>query len=275
VIERLTTVRSVRARLRELRQASKKSVGLVPTRGGLHAGHRSLIQRAVAEGGIVIVSCFPNFSETDATMVEEDGAQILFVPEPSELLSDSPTQIQLNSPLTQTLEGKFRPGYFDSYTLTLTRLLASLAPDRLYLSEKSWQQLKVAERLISDLGFPTKIVACPAVREDDGLAISRTSLLLSPEDRKKARVLPYLLATAQDLLDTAMPETQTDKGGVIVHWLAGLLASSQPDVIADYIAIADPETLEPLDEITDRALVAIALRIGEHRLTDCRLLRKR
>lgn len=289
-MDKLTTLRSLRVRLRELRQAGK-SVGLVPTMGSLHEGHLSLIRRARQECGTVILTSFVNpllFSDSalrdafpkdsvgDERKAAEAGADIFFLPDDSEIFAENAaTRVVVSGNLTEVLEGRFNPSYFEGYTTVLTKFLACSQPDRLYLSEKSWQQIKVSERLIADLGFGTQVVACPPIREQDGLAVSRESIALSDDDRKKARVLPYLLATAQDLLDSAMPETQTDKGGVIVHWLASLLQTNQPEIVCDYIAVVDPETFEPVDEIKERALVTIALRIGETRLTDSRILRKR
>ena len=279
------TPQNVRPRLRERR--ASKSVGFIPTQGGLHAGHLAQIQRAKAECGLVIVSALPhpqipspflptNYRESDAALATQAGADILFAPSPAEVFPEgATTRITLEGPLTQELEGRFLPHYFTAFATGLIKQLCLIYPDRIYLSEKSYQQVQVARRLIQDLGLPVSVVAVPPSREKDGLPVSRQALALSPDDRKKARVLPYLMATAQDLLDTTTPESQTDKAGVLIHWLATLLQSSQPEVVADYIALVDPETFEPLDEITGRALIAIALRIGEARLTDSRLLRRR
>jgi pantoate--beta-alanine ligase len=176
--------------------------------------------------------------------------------------------------LTRLLEGAFRPGHFDGVTTVVAKLFHIVQPDRAYFGEKDWQQLQVIRKMTSDLTLPIEIIGVPTIREADGLAMSSRNVRLSPEAREKAKVLPFLLKTAQDLLDSATPETQTDKGPVIAQWLTTLLESNAPDAKVDYIAVVDPETLISIDEITDTALVALAVHIGGVRLIDNRLIRR-
>lgn len=284
-VEKLTTANSVRYRLRDVRQGS---IGFVPTMGALHEGHLALVRRAKAECQTVIVSVFVNPAQfndkkdleayprdlaRDIALCGEAGADIVFAPEVGEMYPDGfSTKVIVDGPLTRLLEGAFRPGHFEGVTTVVAKLLGMVSPDRAYFGEKDWQQLQVIRRMVADLNLPVQIVPCPTVREPDGLAMSSRNARLSPEARQQARVIPYLLATAQDLLDSAGPETQTQNGPVIRHWLTTLLESNQPTAQVDYIAVVDPETLFDVDEITDKALVAIALRIGGVRLIDNRVI---
>jgi pantoate--beta-alanine ligase len=286
-LEQFTTVRSLRFRLREQRAAGAV-IGFVPTMGALHEGHLTLIRRARAECGCVVVSVFVNPTQfndpadleayprdlpRDAALAAEAGADVLFVPEAAEIYPPGfQTQVSVNGPLTEVLEGRHRPGHFAGVATVVAKLFHIVAPDRAYFGEKDWQQLKVVERMALDLNLPIAIVSVPTVREPDGLALSSRNVRLSPQAREQARVIPYLLNTAQELLDSATYETRTNQGPVLAHWLATLLQSSQPAAEIDYIAVVDPETLTGVDVIAERALVALAIRIGGVRLIDNRLL---
>jgi pantoate--beta-alanine ligase len=285
-MEKLTTVNSVRFRLREARESG--AVGLVPTMGALHEGHLALIRRARAEGATVAVSIFVNPTQfndktdlekyprdlaRDLALCEEAGADVVFAPEPEEMYpAGFCTTVTVDGPLTRVLEGAFRPGHYAGVATVVAKLFNIVQPDRAYFGEKDWQQLKVIGRMVADLNLPITIVPCPTVREPDGLAMSSRNARLSPEAREQAKILPYLLDTAQELLDSTTYASQTDHGPVLAQWLATLLESSTPSAQADYIAVVDPETLEGVDEITDRALVALAVRIGGVRLIDNRLI---
>jgi pantoate--beta-alanine ligase len=288
-VETLTTAGSIRYRLREARASG--SIGFVPTMGALHEGHLALIRRARAECNTVVVSIFVNPTQfndkadlekyprdlpRDTALCAEAGADLVFAPTPEEMYPVGyATTVTVEGTLTRLLEGAFRPGHFAGVTTVVAKLFQIVQPDRAYFGEKDWQQLKVIERMVTDLHMPVTIVPCPTVREPDGLAMSSRNVRLSPEAREQAKVIPYLLSTAQDLLDSAMPETQTDKGPVIRHWLTTLLESHQPAVELDYLAVVNPGTLEDVDEIKDRALVAIAAKVGGVRLIDNRLITRR
>jgi pantoate--beta-alanine ligase len=288
-VETLTSAGSVRYRLREAR--AQGSIGFVPTMGALHEGHLALIRRARAECKSVVVSIFVNPTQfndksdlekyprdlpRDTALSAEAGADFIFAPTPEEMYPEGyVTTVTVEGTVTRLLEGAFRPGHFAGVTTVVAKLFNIVQPDRAYFGEKDWQQLKVIERMVADLNMPVTIVPCPTVREPDGLAMSSRNIRLSPEAREQAKVIPYLLATAQDLLDSAMPETQTDKGPVIRHWLTTLLESNQPTVELDYLAVVDPDTLEDIDEIKDRALVAIAAKVGGVRLIDNRVITRR
>ncbi len=286
-MERLTTVNSMRFRLREARAAGQ-TVGFVPTMGALHAGHAALMGRARDECDRVIVSLFvnpaqfndpsdleayPRDLDRDAAVAEEAGADVLFAPDAGEMYpAGFQTHVTVEGALTQRLEGAHRPGHFQGVTTVVAKLLNIVQPDRAYFGEKDWQQLKVVERMALDLNLSALIVPVPTVRDPDGLALSSRNARLSPEARRQALVIPYLLNTAQELLDSATAETRTDHAPVLRQWLVSLLESGQPSVRMDYIAVVDPETLGDVDVILDPVLVAIALHVGGVRLIDNRVI---
>ncbi len=287
-MKRLTTVEAVRGKITEARRGGKALVGLVPTMGALHEGHLALIRRAGEECETVVVSVFvnptqfneksdldayPRDLERDAALCADAGASILFAPSAEEMYpAGFSTTITVDGTLGRLLEGSFRPGHFAGVATVVAKLLTIVQPDSAYFGQKDWQQLKVIERMVADLNLPVSIIPYPTVREPDGLAMSSRNVRLSPEARKQALVIPYLLDTAQDLLDSSNREMPTHLGPVLRHWLLTLLESQQPTAQLDYIAVVDPETLIDANEITDRALVAIAVRIGGVRLIDNRII---
>ncbi|MBC8102061.1 MAG: pantoate--beta-alanine ligase [Cytophagales bacterium] len=290
-MERLVTVEEARFTLHETRAVGKTPVGFVPTMGALHDGHLALIRQARTECETVVVSVFvnptqfneksdldayPRDLERDAALCAEAGADLLFTPDAAEIYPQGfSTTVTVDGTLSRLLEGTFRPGHFAGVATVVAKLLNILQPDRAYFGEKDWQQLKVVERMVADLNLPVAVVPCPTVREPDGLAMSSRNTRLSPEARQQAKVIPYLLDTAQDLLDSSNREMPTNLGPVLRHWLLTLLESHQPTAEREYIAVVDPETLVDVNEITDRALVVIALRVGGVRLIDNRMIRVR
>ncbi|GAB4460941.1 MAG: pantoate--beta-alanine ligase [Armatimonadaceae bacterium] len=282
-------INALRFKLREARQQG--SIGFVPTMGALHDGHLSLARKAREECGTVVVSIFvnptqfndpadlekyPRTLERDLELCAEAGVDLVFAPDASEMYPEGfSSKVVVEGSLTRLLEGEFRPGHFDGVTTVVAKLFHIVQPDRAYFGEKDWQQLQVIRKMVSDLSLPVEVIGVPTMREEDGLAMSSRNVRLSPEARKKAKVIPYLLTTAQDLLLSATPETKTDNGAVITHWLYTLLESSHPGTKVDYIAVVDPETLTDVEEITDRALVAIALYMEGVRLIDNRIITKR
>ena len=286
-METISTIHGMRERV-SAAKAAGRIVGFVPTMGALHDGHLALIQRAKAECDFVVVSIFvnpiqfndpadlekyPRPLERDKALCESVGTDLLFVPEATELYpAGFATQVVVDAPLTRVLEAQHRSGHFAGVTTVVAKLFHIVQPDYAYFGEKDWQQLAVVRKMTIDLSLPVFIIACPTVREADGLAMSSRNTRLSPEARAEAKVIPYLLDTAQDLLDSATAETQTDKGGVIAAWLATLLASNAPTAKLDYIAVVDPDTLEPVDAIPEQALVALAVHIGGVRLIDNRII---
>jgi pantoate--beta-alanine ligase len=271
----------LRAFLRE-RRAEGRSVGLVPTMGALHEGHLSLIRRARAENGAVVVSLFVNPTQfgpnedfaryprafaRDRQLTESEGADALFAP-PVEEMYPPGFQTAVDVPeLGSVLEGAHRPGHFRGVVTVVTKLLNIVQPDRAYFGCKDYQQLCILQRLARDLDLPTEIVPCPTVREPDGLAMSSRNAYLSAEERREAAVLYQSLQVAE----ARVREGARDPLALQREMEARI--SSQPHARIDYVALVDPETLQPVADLSSApALAALAVRFGNTRLIDNLLL---
>ncbi len=266
------------AEARKLLDAARNEgihVGLVPTLGALHDGHRSLMKRARGETGFVVVTIFVNPAQfndpsdlaayprtfaDDLEMCASEGVDLVFHPDTDEMYPKPPVTSVIVSGLTSSMEGAERPGHFDGVTLVCAKLFAIVGPCSAYFGEKDAQQLRVVRRMASDLDMPVEIVACPTVRDADGLAMSSRNVALSPEDREQALALPRALGAIADLVR---------KGERNV---AALVASVREDLEivddVDYLEVVDPDTLERLDRVDGPALVCAAVRVGGTRLID-------
>jgi pantoate--beta-alanine ligase len=280
---RMRTLRTVAELRSELAPARREGlrIGLVPTMGALHPGHLSLIERARAECDRVVVSLFVNpaqFNERadleayprrerdDTARAAAAGADVLFAPPAEEVYPPGfATAVEVLG-LTDRLEGAARgSSHFRGVTTVVAKLLCMALPDVAYFGAKDAQQVVVVRRLVEDLNLPVRIETCPTVREPDGVAMSSRNALLDAGERARARALPAALEAAREL--AAAGERST----------AALLAAAREamrpfDVVPEYVALVDPETLEPLAELGGGALLAIAARIGEVRLIDNALL---
>lgn len=258
-------------------------VGLVPTMGALHEGHLSLVRAARAENARVAVSIFVNptqfgpnedFSkyprtfETDRALLEAEGADLLFAPEPGEMYPNGfATAIDVG-PVATRLDGASRPGHFTGVATVVAKLFGIVQPDRAYFGQKDAAQVAVLRQLVRDLSSPVALRVCPTVRESDGLALSSRNRYLSPIERRQALILSRALnaaaalartgtATAEPLLTAAQAELEREPGFRL-----------------DYLALVDPDTLEPAASLRpDRpTLLAVAGWIGATRLIDNFLL---
>ncbi|HEY3959176.1 MAG TPA: pantoate--beta-alanine ligase [Solirubrobacteraceae bacterium] len=272
----LRTVEKLRAGLTPVRRAGK-TIGLVPTMGALHDGHLSLIRRARAQCDVVVVSLFVNpaqFNERadldrypreerrDAALAAATGADMLFAPPVDEIYpSGFATAVEVLG-LTDRLEGATRgAAHFRGVTTIVAKLLCMALPDVAYFGQKDAQQVVVIRRMVADLNLSVRVESCPTVREGDGLAMSSRNALLSSAARRRARALPAALDAAKRLAGAG--ERSVDA------LLAAAHAAMAPfDVEPEYVALVDPETLEPVSELTGEALLALAARIGEVRLID-------
>jgi len=196
----ISKVDELREAVQAFRQAGM-SVGLVPTMGALHEGHKSLIERARKENDAVVVSCFlnptqfnnkedlrtyPRTAERDAAMLEACGVDVAFMPTVEEIYPEPDTRVFDLGPVQQVMEGAMRPGHFNGVCQIVSKLFSYVDPDRAYFGEKDYQQIAVIRRMVADLGFRISIVPCPVVRQEDGLALSSRNALLSDEERKTA-----------------------------------------------------------------------------------------
>lgn len=263
-------------------QAIVSEVGFVPTMGGLHPGHLSLIHRARQENRWVIVSIFvnplqfgpgedlqkyPRTLEQDRQLCEQAGVDAIFVPQPETLFPELPvTQVVPPPTLTQGLCGRSRPGHFQGVTTIVAKLLDLVQPERIYLGQKDAQQLAIVRRMVADLNFGVEVIACPTVREPSGLAYSSRNQYLTPLQQQQAAVLYHSLQKATAAFDSGM----VDRAPLLQTVKAALAA--EPELIPEYVDLVDPRTLTPLEQVEEVGLLAIAARLGETRLIDNTLL---
>lgn len=274
---------NVTGRIAEVRKltddarASGSRVGFVPTMGALHEGHRSLVRRARAETGFVVVSVFvnpaqfdqaadldayPRTIDDDLEVCAAEGADLVFHPDPEEIYPRPPlTQVRVSG-LTDRMEGAFRPGHFDGVTLVVTKLFNIVGACAAYFGQKDAQQLRVVRRMAADLDMPVEVVACPTVRDADGLALSSRNARLDSADRERALALVRAFAELRRLFETGQRS-----GPALQRAGLAVLEDCGVDKV-DYLEVVHPETLEPLPSIEDAALVCGAVHVGGVRLID-------
>lgn len=264
----------------EAERSAGRQVGLVPTMGALHAGHRSLIERAAAECDTVAVTVFvnplqfdnrgdlaayPRTLPADVALATSAGATIVFAPAVTEMYPDHPappaTTVHVSG-LTDRFEGASRPGHFDGVATVVTKLLAMAGRCRAYFGEKDLQQLAVVRRLAADLSLPVDVVGCPTVREPDGLALSSRNARLSQDERRAATALYRALEAGAAALASAEPDV-----GAARRAMVGVLAA-EPLVTLDYAEVVDPATFEVPSEPRGDLRLVVAARVGEIRLID-------
>ncbi len=252
-----------------------KSIGLVPTMGFLHKGHASLIKKAVEENDIVVVSDFvnpiqfgpnedleayPRDINADSKLCEDLGADFIFNPEPSEMYHDKKAFVDIEG-LSDNLCGTRRAGHFRGVCTVCTKLFNIVGPHRAYFGQKDAQQLSIIKKLVFDLNIPVEIVACPIVREDDGLAMSSRNTYLSTDERKAALCLSKAIFEG---------EKMAKEGASVKEVLEKMeeIISSEKLAKIDYISAVDLETIKDVDNFNKDTLVAIAVYIGKTRLID-------
>jgi pantoate--beta-alanine ligase len=259
------------------RRLGGDSVGFVPTMGMLHGGQLSLIARARAENGCVVVSSFQNpgaFRSLDEPTVDaHDQARdlalmahaevdIAFVPDVNTLYPpDDTTRVTVEG-LTRQLEGASRPGHLDGLTTIMLKLIHLVGPARLYLGQRHAQQVVIVRRMLRDLFLNVDLVICPTVRDDDGLAVSSANALLGIEDRHAATCLYQALAAAKEAYDAG------ERSAEVLRWKMTDVLSKESRARIDYVSVADARTLAELQRVSGPALALIAAWVGRVRLTD-------
>lgn len=275
-MELVTTVEEVRSRVKQWKKEGL-TVGLVPTMGYLHDGHKSLIDRAVKENDRVVVSDFvnptqfgenedlgsyPRDIERDSKLCEEAGAALIFHPAPEEMYApDYCTFVDMNK-LTDVLCGKTRPIHFSGVCSVVSKLFNIVTPDRAYFGQKDAQQLAVIRRMVRDLNFDIEIVGCPIVREPDGLALSSRNTYLNTEERKAALVLSQALKLGKDMMESGETDAVRIRKAMVEH------IEKEPLARIDYVEIVDADSLESVQKIENKVLTAMAVYIGNTRLID-------
>ena len=275
----IRTVAELRAALKPAR-VEGRTVGLVPTMGAFHAGHVSLMERARAETGVVVVSLFVNPTQfgagedltayprdeaRDAAIAEQAGVDVLFAPPVEEVYPDGfQTSVTVGA-LAEPLEGAQRPGHFDGVATVVTKLLNMVGPDVAFFGQKDAQQALIVRRVVRDLDIPTRIEVCPTVREADGLAMSSRNAYLGPAERERA----VALRRALDAAERAVAAGERDAGAVAT---AAQAALEPYGVEPEYLALVSSDTLRPVEKIDGEILVALAARVGRARLIDNTLI---
>lgn len=256
------------------------SVGLHPTMGALHGGHKANISRASAECDVVAVTIFvnplqfgpaedftgyPRRFEDDAAHAEEAGADILLHPSPEAMFPGGlppSTTVKVRG-LTERWEGAHRPGHFEGVATIVTKLFALAGPCYAYFGEKDYQQLLVVERLTQDLSLPVAIVPCATVREPDGLALSSRNAYLGPAQRAAAPSLYWaLLAGKRAIEEEAVTDAPAVRGAMTE------VMGKQDQFVLDYAEVVNPSSLEPLSSVQGPAHLLIAARCSTARLID-------
>jgi pantoate--beta-alanine ligase len=270
----ISKVNELREAVQAFRQAGK-SVGLVPTMGALHEGHKSLVERARKENDAVVVSCvlnptqfnnkedlrtYPRTAERDAAMLESCGVDVAFMPTVEEIYPEPDTRVFDLGPVQQVMEGAMRPGHFNGVCQIVSKLFSWVMPDRAYFGQKDAQQLAIIRRMVRDLDVPVRIVGAPLVREPDGLARSSRNTYLSAEEKERA------LALSQALRDVAVGRSVAAERRRVVARLekAGLKI--------DYVEFVDGATLAPVRKTAKGVCVLLAVYDGKTRLIDNRVL---
>jgi pantoate--beta-alanine ligase len=269
------TAAEVRAHRRVRSQGS--SLGFVPTMGALHEGHLSLVRAARAHCDTVAVSVFvnpaqfaphedldqyPRTLERDRELLSEEGVDLLFVPANEEMYPPgSSTWVQVDG-LADKLCGQSRPGHFRGVTTVVAKLLHIIQPDCAFFGQKDAAQVAIIRRMVRDLHLPVEIFVCPIVREPDGLAMSSRNAYLDPEQRNSA------LALYRSLLRVQQDFSAGERNAARLIGAGRGTFSAEPSVRLDYFEIVDPQTLDPLAEVDQPALVAVAAFVGTTRLID-------
>ena len=272
----VSTVEEVRAEVKKWREEGL-TVGLVPTMGYLHEGHKSLIDKAVEQNDKVVVSVFVNpiqFGPTedlatyprdlqrDSALCENAGADLIFHPEKEDMyFDDFCTYIDMEN-LTKGLCGKTRPTHFRGVCTVVGKLFNIVQPDRAYFGQKDAQQLAVIRRMVRDLNFNLEIIGCPIIREEDGLAKSSRNTYLSPEERQAATILHKGLTKGEELVRGGEKNATT-----VVNAIREVI-ETEPLAKIDYVEMVDFDNIQPVETIEGTVLTAVAVYIGKTRLID-------
>jgi len=269
-----TTIRETRNQTEQWKKEGL-SVGLVPTMGYLHEGHASLIRKCREENDRVVVSVFVNPTQfgpnedleayprdfrRDSALCESLGADLIFHPAPEEMYVNPCAYVNIDT-LSETLCGKSRPVHFRGVCTVVSKLFHIVRPDNAYFGQKDAQQLAIIRKMVQDLNFGIRIVGCPIVREEDGLAKSSRNAYLSSEERKAALCLFRAVQKGQEIIYPGCPADEL---------LSAMRAVIEAEPLAriDYISLVDALTMQPVDAASGDVLIALAVYIGKTRLID-------
>jgi len=253
-------------------------VGLVPTMGGLHGGHLSLIRRAAAACPTVAVTVYvnplqfgpgedlaryPGTLDADVEAAAAAGARIVFAPNGEEMWPEPPATTVHVAEVSEAWEGASRPGHFDGVATIVAKLLSLAGPCAAFFGEKDFQQLAVVRRMARDLSLPVRVVGCPTVRDPDGLALSTRNAYLGPDERAVAPALYWALLAGKRAVEDGRAADPEEVAGAMRDALA-----REPRFELDYAAAVDPETLRIPARLGGEVRLLIAAQLGAARLID-------
>ncbi len=273
ILRDIKKMQSMAARLRK----EAKAIGFVPTMGALHEGHLSLMRMARQENDYVVVSIFVNPTQfgpqedfkkyprnfrRDAFLCKSEGVDIIFYPDARSMYADDyKTYVNVEG-LSDSLCGKFRPGHFRGVATVVAKLFNIVQPVRAYFGQKDAQQVTIIKKMVSDLNIPVQIRVLPTLRENDGLAMSSRNSYLSPVERSEAQVLSAAMNLAKDLI------RKGNRDSLSIIRKIWRLIKQKKSASVQYICVVNPETLEPIEKIKDKVLIALAVYFGKTRLID-------
>jgi len=276
VLKIFTTIDEMRSASRTVCGVGKR-LGFVPTMGALHAGHVSLVRAARASCDVVASSVFvnptqfgpgedlakyPRALERDCELLEREGVELVFAPAVEEMYPAGAVTWVTVEGLSDKLDGRSRPRHFRGVTTVVAKLFHVVEPDAAFFGQKDAAQVAIIRRMVRDLNLAVEIVACPIVREADGLAMSSRNAYLSPEERKRALALHRSLMRVRELVEAG--ERNADR----------LTTAGREEFVVegsvrlDYFEIVNPDTLDPVEDVSGGALVAAAAFVGSTRLID-------
>ena len=266
-----------RAELRDALAEVRRPLGLVPTMGWLHEGHRALMRRARTDNATSVVTIFvnprqfteaadytryPRDEERDLAICAEEGVDLVFAPPVEEVYPVGfDTKIAVGS-VAGPLEGAARPGHFEGVATVVAILFNLVGAERAYFGQKDAQQVLVIRRMAVDLAIATEVIACPTVREPDGLALSSRNVHLTPEQRAAAPVLHRALTAARDRWRAG------ERSAEALRATMRQLLATEPLAGVEYVSVADAATLAELEQVNGPALLSLAVRFGSTRLID-------
>jgi pantoate--beta-alanine ligase len=275
-LKRIPTIAEMKAACRQVTR-SGKTLGFVPTMGALHEGHFSLVRAAKARCDVTAVSIFvnplqfgpaedlskyPRPLERDAELLEKLGVELLFIPTVEEMYPAGAKTHVLVDELSDKLDGASRPGHFRGVATVVTKLFEIVRPDCAFFGQKDAAQVAVLRKLVNDLDMDVEMVVCPIVREEDGLAMSSRNIYLTLEQRQQALVLHRALMRLQTAAE------QGERDAARLSEIARQVIAEEPGARLDYFAIVDPDTLDPVADVSRGALLAVAAYFGTTRLID-------
>jgi len=279
-LQQIETIAGMKTACRAATRAGK-SLGLVPTMGALHDGHLSLVRASNSQCDVTAVSIFvnplqfgptedldkyPRTLERDLSLLRELDVDFVFVPQIAEMYCPGAKTYIDVSDLSTKLDGGSRPGHFRGVATVVCKLFEIVRPDRAFFGQKDAAQVALLRKMVRDLDMDVEIVVCPIVREPDGLAMSSRNAYLNPEQRKQALVLSRSLQQVKAAIDAGEPDAAK------LAEIGKQAIASEPAAKLDYFAIVDPDTLEPVDRVSNGTLVAVAAWVGTTRLIDNLLL---